>query len=225
MLLVKLKAGAASLRNAAGTSAGIRASPRLHRLICSASLGTEATHPRADCSQGKIAGGRFREIYFSSWSNARTGLSFLTAAATLPGLLFSKRRHHTSVARRDSFSKAEATTSSRGVTLYTAKSDYPALNGWKLTITLEELREFGRIPEGFQVVELDLGAKEHKEPWFLEINPNGRIPALVDHERGDLAIFESGAMMLYLAETRGLGCLLPDGDVGDAVARRYSVMQ
>eukprot|EP00931_Biecheleriopsis_adriatica_P048201 TRINITY_DN27852_c0_g1_i1.p1 TRINITY_DN27852_c0_g1~~TRINITY_DN27852_c0_g1_i1.p1 ORF type:complete len:330 (+),score=77.97 TRINITY_DN27852_c0_g1_i1:48-992(+) len=111
-------------------------------------------------------------------------------------------------------------TSGKGITLYTARSTYPALNGWKLTILLEELKELGRLPEGFEVVELDLGARQHKEAWFLEINPNGRIPALVDHERGNLAIFESGAMMLYLAESRGSGCLLPE-----AVEQKYRVLQ
>jgi glutathione S-transferase len=38
---------------------------------------------------------------------------------------------------------------------------------------------------------------EQKEPWFIEINPNGRIPALKD---GDLRVFESGAIMLYLTD-------------------------
>eukprot|EP00746_Dinoflagellata_sp_MGD_P090928 gnl/MRDRNA2_/MRDRNA2_35957_c0_seq1.p1 gnl/MRDRNA2_/MRDRNA2_35957_c0~~gnl/MRDRNA2_/MRDRNA2_35957_c0_seq1.p1 ORF type:complete len:324 (-),score=57.42 gnl/MRDRNA2_/MRDRNA2_35957_c0_seq1:108-1079(-) len=107
-----------------------------------------------------------------------------------------------------------------GVTLFTAKSVFPAFNGWKLTITLEELREAGLIPEGFTVRELNLEALEHKQPWFLEINPNGRIPALIDHERSNFSVFESGAMMLYLAETRGLGVLLPKD-----LEERYRVLQ
>lgn len=103
-----------------------------------------------------------------------------------------------------------------------SRSKFPAFNGWKLTITLEELKEAGKLPEGFTVEELDLESKQHKEPWFLAINPNGRIPALVDHARGGRAVFESCAMMLYLAETRGY--LLPSADVDGGTAR-YSALQ
>ena len=46
---------------------------------------------------------------------------------------------------------------------------------------------------------IDLGRKEQKEPWFLALNPNGRIPVLVDTNRGDFAVFESAAILLYLA--------------------------
>jgi glutathione S-transferase len=40
-----------------------------------------------------------------------------------------------------------------------------------------------------------------QEPWFLKINPNGRIPALVDRSRNDFAVFETAAILLYLAQT------------------------
>jgi glutathione S-transferase len=85
------------------------------------------------------------------------------------------------------------------ITLYTA----PTPNGHKASITLEELG----IP--YKTVGIDLGKNVQKEPWFLAINPNGRIPAIVDHDGGDFAVFESGAIMLYLCEKDGSGRLLP----------------
>ena len=79
------------------------------------------------------------------------------------------------------------------IDLYTAATP----NGWKASITLEELE----LPYEMRV--LDLGKGEQKEPWFLKINPNGRIPAIVDRDEGGFAIFESGAIMLWLAEKAG----------------------
>lgn len=107
------------------------------------------------------------------------------------------------------------------VTLFTARSAFPAFNGWKMTILLEELSAAGKFGEaGFKVRELDLDAREHKESWFLDINPNGRIPALVDHRADDYALFESGAIMQYLAEVYGDGLFFPLDR-----RRRYDVVQ
>ena len=44
------------------------------------------------------------------------------------------------------------------------------------------------------------GHNQVKSPWFLEINPNGRIPTLIDHKNGDFAVWESDAILLYLAD-------------------------
>ena len=79
------------------------------------------------------------------------------------------------------------------IDLYTAETP----NGWKVSITLEELE----LP--YTVHALKLSKNEQKEPWFLKINPNGRIPAIVDRDNGDFAVFESGAIMIYLAEQAG----------------------
>jgi GSH-dependent disulfide-bond oxidoreductase len=71
-------------------------------------------------------------------------------------------------------------------------------NGWKVSIALEEMG----LP--YNVRPLSLSKLEQKEEWFLKINPNGRIPAIIDHGNGDFAVFESGAILIYLAEKSGM---------------------
>jgi len=70
-------------------------------------------------------------------------------------------------------------------------------NGHKISIALEELA----LP--YTLHTLDLSRNQQKEPWFLAINPNGRIPAIVDREQDNFAVFESGAILIYLAEKTG----------------------
>jgi GSH-dependent disulfide-bond oxidoreductase len=70
-------------------------------------------------------------------------------------------------------------------------------NGWKISIALEELG----LPYSTRL--LTLSKLEQKEEWFLKINPNGRIPAIIDHDADDFAVFESGAILIYLAEKTG----------------------
>ncbi len=79
------------------------------------------------------------------------------------------------------------------IDLYTA----PTPNGWKASITLEELA----IPYEVRIVNLMGG--DQKTPEYLMINPNGRIPTIVDRDEGNFPIFESGAIMIYLAEKAG----------------------
>jgi GSH-dependent disulfide-bond oxidoreductase len=67
-------------------------------------------------------------------------------------------------------------------------------NGHKISIALEELG----LP--YEVRAIDLEALEQKTDWFFAINPNGRIPAIVDRTADDFAVFESGAILIYLAE-------------------------
>ena len=74
-------------------------------------------------------------------------------------------------------------------------------NGWKVSIALEELGL------AYAVHEIDLQAGDQKQPEFLALNPNGRIPVLVDEEAG-VTVFESGAILIYLAERYGNGRLL-----------------
>lgn len=79
------------------------------------------------------------------------------------------------------------------ITLYTAATP----NGHKISIALEELG----LP--YKVHPISFAKREQKEDWFLAINPNGRIPAIVDHDAGDFPVFESGAILIYLAEKTG----------------------
>ena len=79
------------------------------------------------------------------------------------------------------------------IDLYTASTP----NGWKASICLEELG----LP--YEAHLIDFTKNEQKADWYLDINPNGRIPAIVDRERNDFAVFESGAILIYLAEKAG----------------------
>ena len=90
-------------------------------------------------------------------------------------------------------SSAPARDVGRMIDLYTA----PTPNGHKASVTLEELG----LPYEVHIVNLLAG--DQKEPDYLRINPNGRIPTIVDRDAGNFAVFESGAIMLYLAEKTG----------------------
>ena len=85
-------------------------------------------------------------------------------------------------------------------------------NGWKVSAALEELE----LP--YKVHEIDINSGIQKEPDYLKINPNGRIPAIIDRDADDLTIFESGAILIYLAEKTGR--LMPTDLKG-----RFEVMQ
>ncbi|CAB4403919.1 unnamed protein product [Rhizophagus irregularis] len=76
------------------------------------------------------------------------------------------------------------------ITFYTAVTP----NAIKVSIVLEELE----IP--YKVRELSFKDEEQKQPWFLKINPNAKVPAITDHSRGNFHVFESGAIMIYLCE-------------------------
>jgi GST-like protein len=67
-------------------------------------------------------------------------------------------------------------------------------NGWKVSVLLEE------IGMAYTTHHVDIMKGAQKEAWFLKLCPNGRIPAIVDRDNADFAVFESGAIMLYLAK-------------------------
>ena len=79
------------------------------------------------------------------------------------------------------------------IDLYTAGTP----NGYKVSIALEELEL------EYELHSIDLATDEQKTPAFLQINPNGRIPAIVDRDEDGFVVFESGAILIYLADKTG----------------------
>ena len=99
------------------------------------------------------------------------------------------------------------------IDLYTARTP----NGFKASVTLEEL------DMDYKTHTLSLSDMEQKEDWFLKINPNGRIPAIIDRDNDDFAVFESGAIMIYLAEKAGK--LLPTEEKAKSRVMQWLMFQ
>jgi len=90
-------------------------------------------------------------------------------------------------------------------------------NGHKASVTLEELE----LP--YTVHSVNLSENEQKEEWYLKLNPNGRIPTIVDRDEDNFAVFESGAIMIYLAEKAGR--LLPSDIKGRSRVIQWLMFQ
>lgn len=90
-------------------------------------------------------------------------------------------------------------------------------NGHKVTIALEEM--------GLEYTthRIDLGAREQKEDWYLNLNPNGRIPTIVDRDNDDFVVFESGAILIYLAEKTGQ--FMPQDSKGRSLVMQWLMFQ
>jgi glutathione S-transferase/GST-like protein len=99
------------------------------------------------------------------------------------------------------------------IDLYTAATP----NGYKISIALEELG----LP--YTVHVLDLAQLEQRRPEFLRISPNGRIPAIVDRDLDDFAVFESGAILVHLAEKTGR--LMPSDVKGRSTVMQWLMFQ
>ena len=99
------------------------------------------------------------------------------------------------------------------IELFTA----PTPNGHKISIALEELG----LP--YQVRVVDLAEGEQRQDWFLALNPNGRIPVIVDHAAERFVVFESGAILVYLAEKTGR--LLPTDPPGRSLVLQWLMFQ
>ena len=81
-----------------------------------------------------------------------------------------------------------------GIELFTLQTP----NGYKASIVLEELKEAYGLKYTYQTI--NISKNTQKEEWFTKICPNGRIPAIVDHDRGDFAVFEGLAILSYLTK-------------------------
>ena len=99
------------------------------------------------------------------------------------------------------------------IDLYTSATP----NGWKITIALDELG----LPYTLHNVDLSAGEQRSKE--FLTLNPNGRIPVIVDREKNNFVVFESGAILLYLAEKTGK--LMPKDPQGRSLVIQWLMFQ
>jgi GST-like protein len=99
------------------------------------------------------------------------------------------------------------------IDLYTA----PTPNGWKASVALEELG----LP--YEVHIINLLAGDQKQPEYLRLNPNGRIPTIVDRDAGQFAVFESGAILIYLAEKTGR--LMPSDAKGRSLVIQWLMFQ
>ena len=97
--------------------------------------------------------------------------------------------------------------------LYTSSTP----NGHKVSCMLEAIE----MP--YEIHSVNLGEGDQRKPDFLKISPNGRIPAIVDTDNDDLSIFESGAIMLYLAEKSGK--LIPSDIKGRAKVIEWLMFQ
>ena len=99
------------------------------------------------------------------------------------------------------------------IDLYTS----PTPNGWKASIMLEEIG----LPYTVKPIRLEM--LEQKQDWYLKLNPNGRIPTIVDRDGGDFAVFESGAILIYLAEKTGQ--LMPQDRRGRSTVIQWVMFQ
>ena len=99
---------------------------------------------------------------------------------------------------------------------------WPTPNGHKVTLLLEE------AGLDYTINPVDIGKGAQFEPGFLRISPNNKMPAIVDHAPVDggapISVFESGAILLYLANKTGRFLGIPDGaDAGTALRQRILV--
>jgi glutathione S-transferase len=99
------------------------------------------------------------------------------------------------------------------IDLYTA----PTPNGWKASVVLEELE----LP--YTVKRINILEGDQRHPDYIALNPNARIPTIVDNDADGFVVFESGAILLYLAQKTGK--LIPDDAKGVSLVTQWLMFQ
>lgn len=99
------------------------------------------------------------------------------------------------------------------IDLYTAATP----NGWKASVVLEELE----LP--YSVRHINILQGDQRGPDYVALNPNGRIPTIVDNDADGFVVFESGAILMYLA--RKTGRLLPSDEKGFSLVTQWLMFQ
>lgn len=90
-------------------------------------------------------------------------------------------------------------------------------NGWKASVALEEMGL------SYETHAIDLMKQDQKTPDFLAMNPNGRIPVIKDRDNDDFVVFESGAILVYLADKTGQ--LMPSDAKGRSQVMQWLMFQ
>jgi len=91
--------------------------------------------------------------------------------------------------------RSQLSSMSKPLVLYT----FPTPNGTKVSCFIEELKTVYPTVD-YDVESVNISKNVQKEPWFIKLNPNGRIPVLVDRSRNNFAVFETSAILLYLQQ-------------------------
>ncbi len=99
------------------------------------------------------------------------------------------------------------------IELYTA----PTPNGWKISVALEELEL------EYKAITVNIASGEQNESDFKKLNPNSRIPSIIDKDNDDFVVFESGAILMYLAEKTGK--LMPTDVKGRSLVIQWLMFQ
>ncbi|CCA73061.1 probable theta class glutathione s-transferase [Serendipita indica DSM 11827] len=120
-------------------------------------------------------------------------MSFVARHTALSRLNALKKSLADPSSRRLHFQRNMSSSAPEQIVLYTSSTP----NGRKASIFLEELKAAYGLQ--YAVRPITLSKNEQKEDWFIRINPNGRIPAIVDNQNDGFKVFESAAILLYLA--------------------------